>query len=163
MKIDKYTKQAIVRAIMQDVPPVDKAKRRAELQAAIVKAMSPEVRKVYKTKPEALRTNYFGSIAFDYGRGDLIVGDVPKAKLDELIKPYEAEDKARHDTQCQLKGVIESCSTLKQLNDRLPEFKKYFPTEQQPSKNLPAIANVVADLTKLGWPKDAKKLTGDNK
>jgi hypothetical protein len=37
---------------------------------------------------------------------------------------------------------------------RLPEFEKYFPAEDAPiSKNLPALANMVADLTKLGWPK----------
>jgi len=158
MKIDKYTKQAIVRAIMADVPPIDKAKRRTDLQAAIVKAMSPEVRKVYNKFPKALRTHYFGStISTGYGSTDLIVGDVDNKTLDALIKPYVDEDTARHETECRLKGVVESCTTLKQLNDRLPEFKKYFPTEQQPSKNLPAIANVVADLTKLGWPKDGKK------
>ena len=154
MKIDKYQKQAIVKAIMQDVPPIDKAKRRVDLQAAIVKAMSPEVRKVYKTKPDALRMHYFGETVYvGYGSRDLISGDVDKKTLEALVKPYEDEDIARRETEYKLKGIVDSCSTLKQLNDRLPEFKAYFPTEQQPTKNLPAIANVVADLTKMGWPK----------
>lgn len=154
MKIDKYTKQSIVRAIMQDVPPVDKAKRRADLQAAIVKAMSPEVRKVYNKTPKALREHYLGStISVGYGSDIVIIGDVDSKTLDALVKPYVDEDTARHETQCRLKGVVEACTTLKQLNDRLPEFKKYFPTEQHPTKNLPAVANMVADLSKLGWPK----------
>ncbi len=156
MKIDKYTKQAIVKEIMADVPPVDKEKRCADLQAAIVKAMSPEVRKIYKTKPGALRMHYFGDLIYGGWNGprDLIVGDVDKETLKALAKPYENEDSARRDAEYALKGAIASCNTLKQLNDRLPEFKKYFPTAAAPlSKNLPALANVVADLSKLGWPK----------
>ena len=158
MRIDKYTKQAIVRSIMQDVPPVDKDKRYIDLQAAIVKAMSPEVRKVFKSTPGALRTQYVGDLcSIGYGSRELVVGDVHKDTVEALAKPYRDEDKARHEAKCKLQSAIEACSTLKQLNDRLPEFKKYFPTEQPPTKNLPAIANVVADLSKLGWPKDAKK------
>ena len=158
MKLDKYTKQAIVKAIMNDVPKPDKDKRRADLQAAIVKAMSPDVRKVYKTKPNALCKHYFGNIlSTGWGTADMIAGDVDEKTLKELAKPYEAEDTARYEAECKLKGAIEACSTLKQLNERLPEFKKYFPTEQQPTKNLPALANVVADLSRLGWPKGAAK------
>jgi hypothetical protein len=157
MKIDKFTRLSIVRAIMADVPKPDKAKRRADLQAAIVKAMSPAVRKVFKECPGALKTHYFGDMLYDslhWASRDLVIGDVTKEKLDELTKPYEDEDEARRVAQCKLQGVIESCTTRKQLMDRLPEFEKYYPAEGTPvSKNLPALANVVADLSKLGWPK----------
>ena len=154
MKIDKYTKQSIVRAIMADVPKPDKKKRLADLQVAIDKAMSPEVRKVYKTKPEALRTRHFGSLVSDFGVAALIVGDVNEETLKAMTKPYETEDHARREAEYKLESVIATCNTLKQLNDRLPEFKKYFPTEAAPlPKSLPALANVVADLSKLGWPK----------
>jgi predicted nucleic acid-binding Zn ribbon protein len=47
MKLTKYDRQAIVRAIMNDVPKPDKTQRADKIQAAIVKAMSPDVRKVY--------------------------------------------------------------------------------------------------------------------
>jgi hypothetical protein len=157
MKIDKYVRQSIVRAIMNDVPKPDKAKRREDLQAAIVKAMSPDVRKVFKNTPGALKAHHFGEVLYDgysWNTRDLVVGDVPQKKLDELVKPYEDEDDARRAAQCKLEGAIEGCTTRKALMTRLPEFEKYYPAEEAPmSKSLPALANVMADLSKLGWPK----------
>jgi hypothetical protein len=156
MRLDKYTKSSIVKAIMNDVPEPDKAKRRVDLQAAIVKAMSPEVRKVFKSTPGALRTHHVGDTIYDgYGWGtrDIIAGDVTDKAIEEILKPYKAEDEARYATKRKLQGIVEGCSTLKQLQTLLPEFKQYMPTEAAPTKNLPAVANVVADLSKLGWPK----------
>lgn len=157
--ITKWDKQAIVKAIMADVPKVDKKKRREELQAAVVKLMSPEARKLFKTTPRALRTYHVGDVIYDgnWGSREIIIGDVIDAKVDELCTKYKEEDRARYDIECKLKGIVETCRTVKQLNDRLPEFKKYFPTVEKPVANLPAIANVVADLSKLGWPKGETK------
>ena len=156
MKITKWDKESIVRAIMADVPMPDKNKRRAQLQADIVKIMSPECRKIYKSMPEALRNHNVGELIYNdtnYNSRYIVLGDVKEEKLKELCAKYEEEDKKIRVAKNHLKGAIESCSTLKQLNDRLPEFKKYFPTQEKPVANLPALANVVADLTKLGWPK----------
>lgn len=157
MKIDKYVRQSIVSAIMADVPKPDKKKRRLDLQAAIVKAMSPEVRKVFRNTPGALKTHYFGDLIYDnhnWNSRDLVVGDVPEAKLDELVKPYKEEDEAIHQARNKLTCAIEGCTTRKALMTRLPEFEKYYPAEEAPmSKSLPALANVMADLSKLGWPK----------
>ena len=47
--------------------------------------------------------------------------------------------------------------TVDKFFEAFPEFEKYLPSEAQPTKNLPALANVVADLSKLGWPKNATK------
>jgi len=159
MRLNKWDKQAIVRAILADVPKIDKRKRKEELQATIVKAMSPEARKLYKNCPEALRTYHMGSLIDDsnWNSREIIIGDVKEAVITELKKPYEEEDRKYRDVACSLKGAIEACTSLKQLNDRLPEFKKYFPTEEKPVANLPALANVVADLSKLGWPKGGKQ------
>ena len=160
MRLDKYTKASIVKAIMNDVPQPDKVKRLADLQAAIVKAMSPEVRKVYKTKPKALRSHYLGDVIYDrsnWSTRDVIAGDVDDDTIAELCKPYKAEDKARSDAHSKIAGIVDGCSTLAQLKKLLPEFVSYMPTETAPAKNLPAVANVVADLSKLGWPKGAAK------
>jgi hypothetical protein len=156
MRLDKYAKSSIIKAIMDDVPAPDKAKRRADLQAAVVKVMSPEVRKVFNKTPNALRTYHVGEVIYDgYGWNtrDIIAGDVTDKVIEEILKPYKAEDEARHATKRKLQGIVEGCSTLKQLQTLLPEFKQYMPTETAPTKNLPAVANVVADLSKLGWPK----------
>jgi hypothetical protein len=158
MKIDKYARASIVKAIMADVPKPDKNKRRADLQAAVVKAMSPAVRKVFKESPGALKTHYFNDLFYDgmnWSTREIVVGDVSEDKLKELIAPYKAEDEAIHAVRCKLQGAIEGCTTRKALMTRLPEFEKYYPAEDAPmSKNLPALANVMADLSKLGWPKD---------
>ncbi len=151
MKLTKYQKEAIIRAIMNDVPKPDQAKAKADIQAAAVKAMSLLVRKVYKEQPKALRTHHVSAYnyGFDYAF-DIVCGDVD---MEPIMQPYTDARDARRKARHQLEGAVMSCSTLKQLESTLPEFKKYFPTEQQPTKNLPALANVVADLTKLGWPK----------
>lgn len=160
MKLNKYTKQAIVRAIMNDVPKPDKTKRHATVQATIVKAMSPECRKVYNKTPKALVTQHIGDTTYDgcnWHTREIIKGDVPEDKIKAALKPYEAEDEAYRTAQHQLKMAIEGCSTLNAIKKAFPEFEKYLPTEAQPTKNLPALANVVADLSKLGWPKNTTK------
>lgn len=158
MKLTKYQKEAIVRAIMNDVPKPNKTMRYSEVQAAIVKAMSPECRKVYNKTPSALATQHTGSLTYDdcsYRTHSVTIGDVSKEKLEAILEPYKKADEAYRKAKSQLTAAVEGCNTLKQLEAALPEFKKYFPTEQQPTKNLPALANVVADLSKLGWPKKA--------
>lgn len=159
-RITKWDKEAIVRAIMADVPKPDKTKRKAELQATIVKAMSPECRKVYNKTPSALRTYHLGDLVYDgcnWATREIIRGDVTEVVVDDLCKKYKAEDEAFHSARMALKGAIESCSTYKQLMTRLPEFEKYYPKPDVKTANLPALANVVADLSKLGWPKGATK------
>jgi hypothetical protein len=160
MKLTKFHKEAVIRAIMQDVPKPDKTARYAKVQAAFVKAMSPECRKVYNKTPKALVSHYVGDITYDgfssSTRG-VIRGDVSSDKTAEILKPYEDEQKAYDKAKQQLCGAIMACTTLKQLKATFPEFEKYLPTEAAPTKNLPALANVVADLSKLGWPKQQPK------
>lgn len=154
MNLTKIHKQAIVRAIMQDTPQPDRKKWAEEIKAAVVKAMSPEVRKLYKTKPSALRhasvlyTNEFRTWGDDFP-----VGDVTKEQIKEITAPYEKQIAERREMEHKLTAAFEGIRTVKQAESTFPEFKKYYPTEAQPTKNLPALANVVADLSKLGWPK----------
>jgi hypothetical protein len=160
MKVTKLQKEAIVRAIMNDVPKPDKATRHAKVQAALVKAMSPECRKLYGKRPDIFTPEHTGDITYDGSSWALryvIIGDAPKEKLKEILEPYLAEDEKFREAKYNLTNAIMACTTLKALETNFPEFKKYFPTETQPTKNLPALANVVADLSKLGWPKGEKK------
>jgi len=156
MKLTKYDRQAIVRAIMNDVPKPDKTKRADKIQTAIVKVMSPDVRKVYNKTPNALIRYYVGNLISDYGQREIVRGDVGEDAINAIIQPFKDEDEARAKAGRSLQYAVDGCTTLKQLETRLPEFKKYFPTAEKPAANLPALANVVADLSKLGWPKDRK-------
>lgn len=155
MKLTKYIKEGIVRSIMNDTPKPDTSQRNKQMQAALVKAMSPECRKVYLRTPEVFETSYCEYL-YDgrtYDSRKYVLGDAPRELAEEWEQKFQQEDAERIKAQRQLEAAIMGCNTLKQLKTLLPEFDKYYPTEQQPTKNLPALANVVADLTKLGWPK----------
>lgn len=155
MKLTNYSRQAILRAIELDIPKPDRKARSAAIQSLVVKNMSPECRKVYERTPKALLQEivhicYDGT---DWDSRYIVLGDCPKKVLEDALKPYAEQDEAINKTLHNLKAAIDACTTLKQLETQLPEFKKYFPTKETPTKNLPALSNLVADLTKLGWPK----------
>jgi hypothetical protein len=154
MKFNKYTKQSIVRAIIQDIPPIDKEARANAIKEAIVEAMSPEVRKLFKSNPKALRTDQvmYASPLRNWGY-DVVVGDVTKEQINAITAPYEKQEEERNGAERKLEAAFSGINTLKQALATFPEFKKYYPTEAEPTKNLPALANVMADLSKLGWPK----------
>lgn len=155
MKLNKWTKESIVAAIMQDVPKSPDNVIRTEMQAALISAMSAPVLKLYKTHPTALKVAHVSGWETELGYSvDLIAGD---ADVQKSMAPFVARKKARADARHKLQAAVMGCSTLAQLKKLLPEFEAYFPTEEQPTKNLPALANMVADLSKLGWPKDKTK------
>jgi hypothetical protein len=50
-------------------------------------------------------------------------------------------------------------STRKALVDLLPEFEKYLPADEAKAiASLPAVANVLSDFVKAGWPKNQPKM-----
>lgn len=155
MKLTKYEKEAIVRAIMQDVPAPTEAALRKEMQEAFVAGMSAPIKKLYKTHATALKTTRVSSWDSELSYGiDFVSGDADYTKV---IEPFKARKQKRDDAQGKLHAAVMGCNTLAQLTKLLPEFVEYFPTEATPTKHLPAVANMVADLTKLGWPKKATK------
>jgi hypothetical protein len=81
------------------------------------------------------------------------VGDVTDEQIKEIVAPYKKEEDERSAMKHKLTHAFEGIRTLKAALKTFPEFKKYMPTEAEPTKNLPALANVMADLSKLGWPK----------
>jgi len=150
MKLTTYTKQAIVSSILNDLPTIDTPKEKVKMQEALVKAMSPEARKLYKTHPKALLNQHISG--YHYGLDMhcmFICGD---ADVHDVLKPWRDAQDLRNLAKSKLASAVNSCSTLKQLSDRMPEFARYYPTEAQPTKNLPALIDVAADLCKLGWP-----------
>ncbi len=158
MRLNTYTKKAIVSSIMNDVPKLDEAALKDSIQTALVAAMTPDVQRIYKTKPDVLRRERIFSnevgVSFNY---DTIVADLKGADVRRVLKPFKDAHEERQRIVRQVTSAIEGCTTLNQLTTLLPEFKKYYPTEEAPTKNLPALANMVADLSKLGWPKGATK------
>ena len=156
MRLTKSIKQAIVTSIMNDVPKhipnLEEGKRK--LQEAVVKAMSPDVRKLYKSKPSALAKEYVHGYSHGFDSTFYVIaGDVD---IKPILEPYRKEHDERQAVRIKIKGIVEGCNTTTQLRKLLPEFDKYIPTDAEPAKNLPAVANVVSDLTKMGWPKQGE-------
>lgn len=149
MNLNKFDKAAIVRNIMADVPKPDQATVEKELQAALVKGMSAPVRKLYNAgNTKALRSAHFGSdVGLEWGKS-LVAGDADAELIAEPFRQARREYNALKD---RLRASIEGVRTRKQFVDRFPEFSMYAPAEPGKSTNLPAVANVVADLVKFGW------------
>lgn len=154
MKLNQYQKDAVVAAIFQDVPTPNRDEIESAIQAEIVKGMSPDVRRVYRKAPNALARGESHCGIFDRRSVRFIVGDADEKSI---IAPWQEQRKKYDDAKNALRNVINACSTLKQLQDRLPEFAAYFPTEDKPTPNLPAIANMVTTMMQLGW--NPKKVT----
>lgn len=162
MKLTNYIRDAFVKAAMADVPKTDyneQAEKIARDQLSeMLKAAFPGV------KMSSKNTSWFlsGSIAMP---GDLatIHGIRPDyeclrltpswAKMVELNRLHVEQRVKRNALSSQLRGAAYACNTTKQLRELLPEFDKYLPAEEEKTcRTLPAVANIVADFTKAGWP-----------
>lgn len=61
--------------------------------------------------------------------------------------------------RAKLQATADAVTTRKALIDLLPEFEKYLPADESKAvASLPAVANVLSDFVKAGWPKDAPKM-----
>lgn len=145
MKLAQYTKDAICRAILDDLPKLDEDALISQIKAALYKAMSPECKRLHNKKPSALASS-------SLHRAELYVSvPVGDADLDAVLEPFIEARKARQRLRDQVRIAVNGCSTRKQLVDRYPEFSKYLPSEHGVCTTLPAPANVIADLVKAGW------------
>jgi phosphoglycolate phosphatase-like HAD superfamily hydrolase len=117
----------------------------------LCKDMSLPVRRLYKTHPKAIANEYLSGYMWGLDfHGSFIIGD---ASLSKVLEPFKVEKDARDAVKAKVATAIKSCTTLKQLLDRFPEFTKYYPTKEEPTKNLPAVIDLAKDLKALGWPK----------
>lgn len=167
MKLTNYIRDAFVRAAMQDVPKQDYDTPAHKLaQDHLVSKMPANVRKVYEDKAarhylDHVHTFFTGPLgdAHLYGATDyrwiVAVPDL-QAQIDALAG--KAETQARHlaALKSSLKGAAYAVTTRKALAELLPEFEKYLPAETETVRNLPAVANLVSDFVKAGWPKQNK-------
>ncbi len=172
MKLTKYMREAFVNAAMNDVPTVDyEAQLKTEVLRASVDALPSNVRSVWKDES----TRQYITTIYRYYAGQSI--RVPGIEANRwsnapalpallatdrlLIDNLEAQCKAQAEQlttlRTKLKNVADSSSTRKQLAEAMPEFEKYLPADTPAAcKTLPAIANVMTDFVKAGWPKGKK-------
>lgn len=74
-----------------------------------------------------------------------------------LLPEWSAQVENHKSLRAKLKAVAYHCTTRNQLAEAFPEFAQYLPAvESDATRNLPALANVVTDFVKAGWPKGGK-------
>jgi Nucleotide modification associated domain 5 len=163
MKLTKQMREGFVARVMSDVPRIDYAERwRKRALEVAVDALPGALQPIYSLYPEYIRTGYVGSGAGHSGY--LPVGDGHHDRVRTLIQNDSvavgaiAACEAQNDTfaalKAKLEGVAAACTTCEQLLAALPELEKYVPVSPEPTRNLPALANLVADLVHAGWPKE---------
>lgn len=148
MKLTKYVRSAIVNAIMADTPTPSYEQFKRDVQDAMFDGMSPDAQQLYAVKPDALKEHhtYFYCLRSSLS---VVCGD---ADIASVLIPFTQIDRERQKAECALREAVYGFNTTKQLTTAFPEFAKYVPQDPPTSKNLPALTNVVANLSKLGWP-----------
>lgn len=76
--------------------------------------------------------------------------DQAQRMYDAMLAEYERIEQAR----VALTGAVAGLRTVKAFIAAFPELEKYAPATPTASSNLPALANVMAGLVELGWPKE---------
>lgn len=170
--LNKADREDFVSSVMADVPRIDyvnmiESEARKDLEAqlpdTIKKIMKSDLADYldmrYRSVTEYRDLDGSGSISIRTVAGNNIkFTDAFVARRRELIKLHNEQYQNRLHLKVNLVGVANSCRTDKQLAERLPEFSKYIPKKggSVTKANLPALANLVADFTKAGWPADKK-------
>jgi hypothetical protein len=166
MKLTRADKDAFTSAVVQDIPKIDYEEQYRKLVYEDAISQLPE--KIQAIAKD-VSLNRFLATRIVWGRGSLGTISVFAAresgeykpsstevasKINALVRASREQEDRLVETQRKVRGAIEPCTTLKMALERLPEFAKYLPEPRAKSVNLPAIANLVADLSTLGWPKD---------
>lgn len=171
MRLTNFLRDSFIRAAMADVPSVDyqeQAKKYAEEQ--LLKKLPKEVLALAKDKKlndwlnrEYISmpiniSNFYGFT--DKGNNPILKNDpVVWAKLLEFSQLISQQSQTRNELESRLRSVAYACTTRKHLLEALPEFEAYLPAEEaKAAKNLPALANVLSDFVKAGWPKNQPKM-----
>ena len=158
MRLTNSIRSAFVNSVMNDVPSVDYAELMQKEANRIGRAMMPpEIAAVYDKYPKwfegewARVGQWYGYGPFPRNNAEFRAEDIQAM---DLLKQLEKEQNlALSRLRNQLEQAAASATTTKALAEMFPEFAKYLPAEETKTRNLPAIANVVADFMKAGWPK----------
>lgn len=167
MRLTNVIRDAFVRAAMQDVPSAENYEEQAHklvVEDSINKlpeklkpiARDKKLKEFLETRTHWFYRQPFGSVTvFGY---EYTPSKEVGEKIAELAAKKQAEDSRNSQLQERLKSAAYSVTTRKALVDLLPEFEKYLPADEPAAiKTLPAIANLVTDFTKAGWPKDKQQ------
>lgn len=166
MRLTKEMRRVFVRRVIDDVPQIDYLElARDRAQACILEKTTVEpVRQLLQDpglhgylNDTYIHVPHIGMI-FLYGieSGNEEFKKMIVDELADLSRACLAQRTRIEELSQRLEAVAASATTTKRLAELLPEFAKYLPEDEQDTKNLPALPNLVADLIKAGWPKGSK-------
>ena len=171
MRLTNNIRDAFIKAAMDDVPSVDhKEEIRSIAFKDIVDQLPINVQKVYKDSKtrDFIKTAYctYGGVSVTVPSVSGYSSDSPKLteeakkKVGDLKAANQANQTLRGELSSKLRNAAYGCTTRKQLAELLPEFESYLPSDEAKATkmNLPAVANVLSDFVKAGWPKNQKKM-----
>jgi hypothetical protein len=167
MRLTKIIRDAFVRAAMDDVPKEDyEAKIHKLIQDDAIAKLPPkikaiaqdkELRHFLKTESHYITGYWISNVRVmhpEYERSPNVNTQV-EALLVEAANQMEQMNALR----TKLQAAADAVTTRKALIDLLPEFEKYLPADESKTvASLPAVANVLSDFVKAGWPKNQPKM-----
>lgn len=183
MNLTKDHRQQIVSAVMRDTPKRHKLDIQDRLQAIVDKAISERgpkgIAKLWKDKElgvylrrSSTNAGYLcprDSECYGYHSNlpylTVLFGhefpqdDPMRAEIDAIIGDYLDELAQRDAATKALFGALAGIRTRKQFLEQFPELEKYAPADNVTDRSVPAIANVMSTLSKLGWPADKAAAT----
>lgn len=176
MRLTNTLRKAFVRAVMDDVPSTDYQEQACDLMTRAAEQNLPEALKRAIALDPSIR-DWIESRFHHVGKyplsGMFLLGtrealdqlgkdEALQQKLQTLSDALAEQNKCRNQLQEKIEGIAASCASRKQLLQALPEFEKYLPVETAASsRSVPALANLLADLTAAGWPKQGKASGSD--
>lgn len=163
MRLTETIRESVINAVLQDTPDIGREIKEAAAKALLghaVASLPPKLRAVWDDpdlRGYLSTANYYNHcfIGVSVPQGCKLT----KEQLDayhEAAAKYDDLKRERYAMKNKLYGALKGFTTTKAAIAAMPELEKYFPTEAQATKNLPAVDGVIADLTKMGWPKDKK-------
>lgn len=168
MRLTNIIRDSFIRAVMHDLPSPENFEKQAHdiYKADAIEQMPAQLRPLaldkelstwFETNSVYTYNSPFSSVYVFTQRGhSYVASDAAKAKVAELTAKAKTHKAEREALEEKLKGVAYGCTTRKMLAEALPEFDKYLPADEPAAcRSLPAVANLVADFTKAGWPKGA--------
>ena len=167
MRLTTYHRAAILKAALNDVPQVDYEQLARDAAMKVAVAMLPsDVRAIWKkygTSTIFTDNIWLERCGIVHMKLPYLSGEHKKLEktareaVEEIHQLHLAQVKQMEELKVGLYGALVAITTIKALKAQLPELAKYAPTEPERSSNLPAIANVMANLMKAGWPKPAQQ------
>lgn len=166
MKLTNYIRDAYINAVMDDVPKIDYDEQLRALVVKTVVAAAPKAVQAAWEDPASqpfvnIRCHWYGDMtvyAPDTRHGDFKLTEEQEKPIKELVAQRKTQQEKLNNIRVKVRSAAYGCTTRKALADLLPEFVQYLPSEYEcTTKNVPVIANLMADIVQAGWPKDKKK------